>query len=170
MVITRSFWREPSLLIAQLVWLILGISAVTARPFSPPIQFRVATRSRPLKTEKSNILEGKCHKCRKWIAVEGVKNVTVKVRPEPWSYTSPLTRPSGQRAVLVRIHGTSCGAIVSTFATGGSMLPLAIKGRTSMANVISLCKITSPLFYLQGNNGSALVSSLSSNSCSSRFS
>jgi Domain of unknown function (DUF4451) len=56
-----------------------GISAVAALPFSPPVDFRTTVRSRPSKTEKTNILEGKCHKCLKWIAVEGVKDVAVKV-------------------------------------------------------------------------------------------
>ncbi|EGO23080.1 hypothetical protein SERLADRAFT_362390 [Serpula lacrymans var. lacrymans S7.9] len=61
-----------------------GISAMTARPFSPPVAFRVSARRSPGKLERTHILEGKCHKCSKWIAVEGVKDVEVKVKEIFW--------------------------------------------------------------------------------------
>lgn len=37
----------------------------------PPLEVR--------KQERSQILQGKCHKCHKWVAVEGVKVGEVKV-------------------------------------------------------------------------------------------
>src|SRR4051794_1440631 len=65
--------------VAFMSW--LGISAVTTRPFAPPTAFRVMARPRHAKTEKPSILEGKCHKCAKWVAVEGVKAVDIKGCP-----------------------------------------------------------------------------------------
>jgi hypothetical protein len=71
-------------------------------PFSPPVAFRridrtaqaaddaLATRKggKPVaksqksvgKNEKSTIEQGRCHRCGKWVNVEGVKDVEVKVR------------------------------------------------------------------------------------------
>jgi hypothetical protein len=56
-----------------------GISASTGRPFSPPTAFRHTTRTKPGKLEKPAIQEGKCHKCAKWVAVEGIKDIQNKV-------------------------------------------------------------------------------------------
>ena len=61
-----------------------GISATTGRPFSPPTAFRTVARVNPSKHEKTRIVEGKCHKCKKWVAVEGVKDVEAKVREIFW--------------------------------------------------------------------------------------
>ena len=73
-----SFFSHASALL--LTHLLAGISAVTALPFSPPIAYRVTPRPHPAKKEKSEIVEGKCHKCRKWVAIEGVKDMEIKVR------------------------------------------------------------------------------------------
>ncbi|KIJ37570.1 hypothetical protein M422DRAFT_141058, partial [Sphaerobolus stellatus SS14] len=58
-----------------------GISPATGLPFSPPLSFRILHR--PLKEirpkEKTSIVQGKCHLCKKWVAAEGVKQVDVKV-------------------------------------------------------------------------------------------
>jgi len=59
--------------------LFIGISASTGRPFSPPIAFRVVPRPNPGKKEKHSIQQGKCHKCAKWVAVEGIKDMESKV-------------------------------------------------------------------------------------------
>ncbi|KAF9073836.1 hypothetical protein BDP27DRAFT_1318232 [Rhodocollybia butyracea] len=61
-----------------------GISAASALPFSPPLAFRMTTRTSNHKTEKSTLKEGKCHKCSKWVPVEGVKDVEVKVKELFW--------------------------------------------------------------------------------------
>ncbi|EIW77829.1 hypothetical protein CONPUDRAFT_75615 [Coniophora puteana RWD-64-598 SS2] len=61
-----------------------GISATSARPFSPPTDFRTVKRSEASKREKTYIEEGKCHKCKKWVPIEGVKDVEVKVKELFW--------------------------------------------------------------------------------------
>ncbi|CED83050.1 Protein of unknown function DUF4451 [Phaffia rhodozyma] len=61
-----------------------GISPVTGLPFSPPIKFRTSQRHLKRPDEKSNITEGLCHKCKGWIPVEGVKDVTVQVPEIFW--------------------------------------------------------------------------------------
>jgi chloramphenicol O-acetyltransferase len=61
-----------------------GISAATARPFFPPLSFQVIDCANPGKNEKMSIQEGKCHQCRKWIPMEGVKDVEVKVKEIFW--------------------------------------------------------------------------------------
>jgi hypothetical protein len=61
---------------------VIGISASTGRPFSPPIAFRVVPRPNPGKKEKHSIQQGKCHKCAKWVAVEGIKDMESKVRDD----------------------------------------------------------------------------------------
>ncbi|KAK7027327.1 hypothetical protein VNI00_015290 [Paramarasmius palmivorus] len=61
-----------------------GISAASSLPFSPPLAFRVSRRPRVQKSEKTTIKEGKCHQCQKWIPVEGVKDMEVKVKEIFW--------------------------------------------------------------------------------------
>ncbi|KAL1943758.1 hypothetical protein VTO73DRAFT_4203 [Trametes versicolor] len=61
-----------------------GISPATGRPFSPPLAFRTTVRQNPGKLEKTELMEGKCHKCKKWVAVEGIKDVPTKVREIFW--------------------------------------------------------------------------------------
>jgi len=59
---------------------ISGISAFSAAPFSPPMIFRTKPRNQVTKHERSQITEGKCHKCSKWIPLETIKDADVKVR------------------------------------------------------------------------------------------
>ncbi|KAF8521137.1 hypothetical protein JB92DRAFT_2708016, partial [Gautieria morchelliformis] len=63
-----------------------GISSATGLPFSPPIEFRTIKRpvSEVRKQEKSELMQGKCHKCHKWAAIEGVKTGEVKVKELFW--------------------------------------------------------------------------------------
>ncbi|EMD35820.1 hypothetical protein CERSUDRAFT_96045 [Gelatoporia subvermispora B] len=61
-----------------------GISAMTGRPFSPPVAFKTIQRDRVGKHEKTNLLQGKCHKCAKWVPVEGIKDVPSKVPEIHW--------------------------------------------------------------------------------------
>lgn len=56
-----------------------GIAASTARPFSPPIAFRTTPRQRPGKLERTQMLEGQCHRCMRWVPVQGVKDADAKV-------------------------------------------------------------------------------------------
>jgi hypothetical protein len=56
-----------------------GVSAMTGRPFSPPLSYRTSSRRHALKLERSEILEGRCHKCKKWVPVESIKDCEVKV-------------------------------------------------------------------------------------------
>ncbi|KAI0687811.1 hypothetical protein BC835DRAFT_377224 [Cytidiella melzeri] len=67
-----------------------GISPSTGLPFSPPVAFhRIpnvphSKQGIKVKQEKAEIEQGKCHKCKKWVAVEGVKDVEVKVKEIFW--------------------------------------------------------------------------------------
>ncbi|KZT20720.1 hypothetical protein NEOLEDRAFT_1158547 [Neolentinus lepideus HHB14362 ss-1] len=61
-----------------------GISPTTSRPFSPPTAFRTRARENPAPKERRKLVEGRCHKCRKWVACEGVKDVEVKVPEIYW--------------------------------------------------------------------------------------
>ncbi|KAI9439422.1 hypothetical protein BJY52DRAFT_1206943 [Lactarius psammicola] len=56
-----------------------GIAASTARPFSPPTAFRNTQRQRPGKHERTHMLEGRCHRCARWVPVQGVKDADAKV-------------------------------------------------------------------------------------------
>ncbi|KAG6826760.1 hypothetical protein H0H87_006393, partial [Tephrocybe sp. NHM501043] len=56
-----------------------GISAPTGRPFAPPLAFRVTPRPGAARNERTEMKEAMCHRCEKWIAVEGVKDVEAKV-------------------------------------------------------------------------------------------
>ncbi|KAF9039346.1 hypothetical protein BJ165DRAFT_1613970 [Panaeolus papilionaceus] len=61
-----------------------GISASTGLPFSPPVAFRIIPRPNAARTEKTQIQQGKCHKCDKWICVEGIKDMECKVPELYW--------------------------------------------------------------------------------------
>ncbi|KAG6851978.1 hypothetical protein C0991_004437 [Blastosporella zonata] len=61
-----------------------GISASTGRPFSPPLAFRTTLRPNAAKHERAAIQEAHCHKCKRWIPVEGVKDVEAKVKELYW--------------------------------------------------------------------------------------
>lgn len=80
----------------------LGISAFSAAPFSPPMIFRTKPRNQVTKHERSQITEGKCHKCSKWIPLETIKDADVKVCFASLAMTgdSPLFC-AGQRDLLV---------------------------------------------------------------------
>ncbi|KAF7973816.1 hypothetical protein HWV62_14196 [Athelia sp. TMB] len=63
-----------------------GISPRNGLPFSPPVAFRLSPRPNAsiAKHERVIMLEGKCHKCNKWIGVEGVKEGEAKVKEIYW--------------------------------------------------------------------------------------
>ncbi|OCH84862.1 hypothetical protein OBBRIDRAFT_358373 [Obba rivulosa] len=61
-----------------------GISAMTGRPLSPPVAFKTVRRERVGKHEKTQVMQGKCHKCAKWVPVEGIKDVPSKVPEIHW--------------------------------------------------------------------------------------
>ncbi|KAI0258247.1 hypothetical protein BC834DRAFT_103416 [Gloeopeniophorella convolvens] len=62
----------------------IGISAASAQPFSPPTAFRTTQRPRPGKLERTHMLEGRCHRCKRWVAVQGVKDAEAKVKELFW--------------------------------------------------------------------------------------
>lgn len=61
-----------------------GISSKTSIPFSPPIEFRTTPRPDAGTKERKQVIEGKCHVCRKWVPLEGVKDVEVLVKELYW--------------------------------------------------------------------------------------
>ncbi|TFY73949.1 hypothetical protein EWM64_g10065 [Hericium alpestre] len=61
-----------------------GISAVTGLPYSPPTAFRVVPRPEAGKLERTEITQGRCHKCKKWVNVEGIKDFEAKVKEIYW--------------------------------------------------------------------------------------
>ncbi|KAG5438254.1 hypothetical protein PCANB_003105 [Pneumocystis canis] len=76
-----------------------GINPITALPYSPPVSFRtvplgsintngVSKKKRAAGftsiPDRKEILEGKCHKCKKWVRVQGVKEQEVKVAEIFW--------------------------------------------------------------------------------------
>lgn len=57
---------------------------MTGSPFSPPTAFKIVQRDRVGKHEKTHLMHGKCHKCTKWVTIEGIKDVPSKVSlPSP---------------------------------------------------------------------------------------
>ncbi|KAG0142740.1 hypothetical protein CROQUDRAFT_135389 [Cronartium quercuum f. sp. fusiforme G11] len=61
-----------------------GINNADGLPFSPPIQIRLSKRGQVAANEKSELKEGRCHQCNKWIPMEGVKLQEVKVPELFW--------------------------------------------------------------------------------------
>ncbi|KZO97258.1 hypothetical protein CALVIDRAFT_480192 [Calocera viscosa TUFC12733] len=61
-----------------------GISARTGRPFYPPIAFRTSERAVNTKNMKEFMREGRCHRCNKWIPLDGVRSGDVKVKEIFW--------------------------------------------------------------------------------------
>ncbi|KZV65713.1 hypothetical protein PENSPDRAFT_562662, partial [Peniophora sp. CONT] len=61
-----------------------GISPQSGAPFSPPIAFRTELRPKPAPHERKEMRQGKCHKCDRWIDLEGVKPGEAKVREIYW--------------------------------------------------------------------------------------
>ncbi|KAG6860983.1 hypothetical protein C0995_005219 [Termitomyces sp. Mi166 len=85
-----------------------GISAATQRPFSPPLAFRITPRPNPAKHERTSIREAKCHKCARWVPVEGIKDVEPKVRCLlPPSSSSRVTPPQVKELFWWK-HAAAC--------------------------------------------------------------
>ncbi|KAF8511567.1 hypothetical protein BU17DRAFT_54569, partial [Hysterangium stoloniferum] len=61
-----------------------GISPTHCLPFSPPIAQRIGCVARPQSNEKAELLQGKCHHCDQWIALEGCKVGELKVKELFW--------------------------------------------------------------------------------------
>ncbi|QRV95596.1 hypothetical protein RhiJN_23614 [Ceratobasidium sp. AG-Ba] len=61
-----------------------GICAQTGLPFSPPTAFRLGSRKAANPQEKTEIEEGKCHSCKKWIPVDSVKHLDALVPELFW--------------------------------------------------------------------------------------
>ena len=95
------------------------------------------------------MLEGKCHKCTKWIGVEGVKEGEAKVS---FSHAAPnvhsidfLDHCSGQGNLLVSRHPVLLLTFLNIVCVGGSMPRRATKAPSFLANVISSQKTLSKL-------------------------
>lgn len=58
-----------------------GIMPATGQPMDPPVGFRSVDRggNAVATGERKTILQGECHACGKWIPLESVKDVEVKV-------------------------------------------------------------------------------------------
>ncbi|KAI0253710.1 hypothetical protein BJV78DRAFT_1106159, partial [Lactifluus subvellereus] len=50
-----------------------GTAASTACPSSLRTAFRTTPRQRPGKLERAHMLEGRCHRCARWVPGQGVK-------------------------------------------------------------------------------------------------
>ncbi|QRW09918.1 hypothetical protein RhiLY_08917 [Ceratobasidium sp. AG-Ba] len=61
-----------------------GICAQTGLPFSPPTAFRLGSRKAANPQEKTEIEEGKCHSCKKWVPVDSVKHLDALVPELFW--------------------------------------------------------------------------------------
>lgn len=79
-----------------------GISSKTGLPFSPPLEFRTISRdstslseedrlpgkpkskSNAKTTSRKKMMEGRCHSCHEWIALQGTKDVEVLVKELYW--------------------------------------------------------------------------------------
>ncbi|GLB42988.1 putative protein with domain of unknown function (DUF4451) [Lyophyllum shimeji] len=61
-----------------------GISAATGLPYSPPTAFRTTPRPNAGKNERTQVHEARCHKCKRWVALEGTKAVEMKVKEIFW--------------------------------------------------------------------------------------
>ncbi|EPQ53192.1 hypothetical protein GLOTRDRAFT_95200 [Gloeophyllum trabeum ATCC 11539] len=73
-----------------------SISPTTTRPFSPPVAFRTRAREGAAPKERTRVVEGRCHKCRRWVALEGVKDVVLKVKEIYWwKHAAACHRGSG---------------------------------------------------------------------------
>ena len=126
---------------------LLGISASTGKPFSPPLVFRIVPRINPGKKEKHQIQQGKCHKCCKWVNVEGIKDMESKV----WDTSSFVYPPTltflvwvGSGASLACLNFNILFPFWCPIFTGGSMLllvtmtpPLKVKETTTTRVTIS---------------------------------
>ena len=72
----RQSQSQTSLIAFAEARVLSGVAASTARPFSPPTAFRTTPRSQPGKLERTQMLEGRCHR---WVPVQGVKDADAKV-------------------------------------------------------------------------------------------
>ncbi|KAJ7725929.1 hypothetical protein B0H16DRAFT_1735868 [Mycena metata] len=61
-----------------------GISAITGRPLSPPVDLRVVARPAAKRPNRAEMQQGKCHKCHRWVAIQTTKDVDVKVPELIW--------------------------------------------------------------------------------------
>jgi hypothetical protein len=61
-----------------------GIMPATGQPMDPPVAFRRVDRvgNGVAQGDRKTIMQGECHACGKWIALESVKDVEVKVSGE----------------------------------------------------------------------------------------
>jgi hypothetical protein len=122
-----------------------GISAFSAAPFSPPMIFRTKPRNQVTKHERSQITEGKCHKCSKWIPLETIKDADVKVRficIIVIENSTVFRTGQGDLLVSISLHSSADTPSLSFSTTGGSMPLLVTTDPRSKGNATSLLRIT----------------------------
>ncbi|CDO70671.1 hypothetical protein BN946_scf184761.g9 [Trametes cinnabarina] len=76
--------KWSTIAVIRVILTIVGISPASGLPFSPPLGFRIVPRPNAGKLEKTQIMEGKCHRCKKWVSIEGIKDVPTKVKEIFW--------------------------------------------------------------------------------------
>ncbi|TCD62287.1 mitochondrial 37S ribosomal protein rsm10 [Steccherinum ochraceum] len=81
---SRLEYPFDTLTVLLLIFFYAGISPTTRLPFSPPVAHRTVKRDNPGKHEKSQMRQGKCHRCNKWVDIEGKKDVDTKVAEIFW--------------------------------------------------------------------------------------
>ena len=106
-----------------------GISSKTGAPFSPPVDFRTTPRPDSGAKERKEIIEGLCHKCDKWIPLQGVKNVEVIVKELAWYVFTPSLACGHDRLDTIPV-------------SGGNTLRSAIKPPFFLENVTSSLRMT----------------------------
>lgn len=116
----------------------IGISPKTQLPFSPPIGFRTVVNTKAGKQDKLSIRQGLCHKCKKWVAVEGSKDVETNVSRIRLDRT-PIFTPilmllADYRNLLVRaLYYCSLSLYLRFPRLGGSTPRLVTRSLTSPA-------------------------------------
>ncbi|GAA5923010.1 uncharacterized protein JCM15063_003498 [Sporobolomyces koalae] len=61
-----------------------GLSNVTGLPFSPPVEMRIVDLPHQSKDTRTQMTEGRCHKCDEWIPLLSVKNIDAIVPELIW--------------------------------------------------------------------------------------
>ncbi|GAA5980281.1 hypothetical protein JCM10908_001597 [Rhodotorula pacifica] len=61
-----------------------GISNATGKPISPPVKTRVIDLPHSPKDQRSQMVEGLCHKCDAWVPLQSIKNVEAIIPELIW--------------------------------------------------------------------------------------
>ncbi|KWU45342.1 hypothetical protein RHOSPDRAFT_28774 [Rhodotorula sp. JG-1b] len=61
-----------------------GVSNVTGKPISPPVKTRVIKLPQSPKDQRSQMIEGLCHKCDAWVPLQSIKNLDAIIPELIW--------------------------------------------------------------------------------------